>query len=147
MRGIDMGDIFYNKTVTLYNKVVDDVMGTETWYPTVLKNVRLLVKKGENVSKSGRDSADTTTLFVKFDILSCGKKTYLPSKKWQNAPDKQKYFTFTSQEDFFVEGDTSMESILTEGCFQHMKDSYDNCYMVTNVDRFELIPHLEVGGA
>lgn len=40
-----MGDIFYNKTVTVYNKTSDDLMGSETWYATVLKNVRLIVTK------------------------------------------------------------------------------------------------------
>ena len=43
-----MGDIFYNKTVTVYNKTSDDLMGSETWYATVLKNVRLIVTKGAN---------------------------------------------------------------------------------------------------
>lgn len=32
-----MGDIFYNRTVTVYNKTSDDLMGSETWYATVLK--------------------------------------------------------------------------------------------------------------
>ena len=45
-----MGDIFYNKTVTVYNKTSDDLMGSETWYATILKNVRLIVTKGANVS-------------------------------------------------------------------------------------------------
>ena len=143
-----MGDIFYNKTVTVYNKTTDGLMGTEVWYPTVLENVRLLVTKGANVSKSGMSSADAASLYVKFELLQDGCKGYLPAKEWQRMPDKCKafFFTFTSGEDFFVEGDTSSEE-QTEEFFAYMKEKYDNCFKVTNVDRYELIPHLEVGGA
>lgn len=143
-----MGDIFYNKTVTVYNKTSDDLMGTETWYATVLENVRLLVTKGANITKSGMDSADAASLYVKFELLQDGCKGYLPAKEWQRMPDKCKefFFTFTNGDDFFVEGDTSEETMDAD-FFQYMKDKYDNCFKVTNVDRYELIPHLEVGGA
>lgn len=143
-----MGDIFYNKTVTIYNKTSNGLMGTETWYPTVLRNVRLLVAKGANVSKSGMDSADAASLYVKPELLQADAKGYLPAKEWKRLPDKCKafFFTFISGEDFFVEGDTSQEEP-EEEFFAYMKKKYDNCFKVTNVDRYELIPHLEVGGA
>ena len=141
-----MGDIFYNKIVTVYNRTVDGLMEKETWYPTVLKNVRLLVTKGANVSKSGMSSADAASLYVKFDLLPDGSKKYMAPKAWCNLQDKTDYFTFTSGEDFFVEGDTSGEEI-SDNFFQYMKDKYDNCFKVTNVDVYDLIPHLEVGGA
>ena len=124
-----MGDIFYNKTVTVYNKVSSGVMGRETWYPTLLENVRLLVTKGSNIAKSGLESADTAKLFVKTDNLS---KQYLKPLSWQN--------------DFFVEGDTREEQILEEDFYNHMKAKYDNCFLVNNVDEYYIIPHLEVGG-
>lgn len=148
MRGCDMGDIFYNKTVTVYNKTTDGLMGKETWYATVLENVRLLVTKGANVSKSGMDSADAAKLYIKQELLKDCDKSYLPAKEWKRMPDKCKnfFYTFTSVEDFFVEGNTSEEK-QTEDFFEYMKDKYDNCFRVTNVDRYELIPHLEVGGA
>lgn len=142
-----MGDIFYNKTVTVYNKTTDDLMGNETWYVTVLENVRLLVTKGANVSKSGMDSADAASLYVKPELLPEGSKSYLQPKEWQNSTEKENYFTFTGGEDFFVEGDTSAEEILEDGFFSYMKEKYDNCFKVTNVDKYDLIPHLEVGGA
>lgn len=141
-----MGDIFYNKTVTVYNKTTDGLMGNETWYPTVLKNVRLLVTKGANVSKSGMDSADAASLYIKFEILSEDAKEYLSPKEWLRLAEKEKYFTFISGEDFFVEGDTCTEEA-GEDFFSYMKGKYDNCFKVTNVDRYELIPHLEIGGA
>lgn len=141
-----MGDIFYNKTVTVYNKTTEGLMGKETWYPTVLENVRLLINKGENVSKTGLESADSAKLSIKTDNLS---KPYKKPLEWQNlsAEDKAKNFTLTSGFDFFVEGDTSGEEIQESDFFSYMKGKYDNCFMIKNVDVFELIPHFEVGGA
>ena len=141
-----MGDIFYNKTVTVYNRTTEGLMEKETWYPTVLKDVRLLITKGENISKSGMESADSVKLFIKMNGLS---KPYKKPLEWQNmsAEDKVKNFTLTSGVDFFVEGDTSGEEVPESGFFSHMKGKHDNCFKVTNVDVFELIPHLEVGGA
>lgn len=143
-----MGNIFYNKTITVYNKTSGGLMGTETWYATVLKNVRLLVAKGANISKSGTESADAASLFVKPELLQENCKGYLPAKEWKRMPDKCKnfFYTFTSGADFFVEGDTSQEAY-TEDFFAYMEEKYDNCFKVTNVDRYDLIPHLEVGGA
>lgn len=140
-----MGDIFYNKTVTVYNRSVDGLMETETWYPTVLKNVRLLVTKGANVSKSGMENADTVKLFIKTDNLS---KEYKKPLEWQNidAESKAESFTLTSGVDFFVEGDTSHEPMQETDFYSYMKQKYDNCFRVSNVDVYELIPHLEVGG-
>ena len=141
-----MGDIFYNKTVTVYNRSVEGLMEKETWYPTVLKGVRLLITKGENVSKSGMESADSAKLFIKTNNLS---KEYKKHLEWQNlsAEDKAKNFTLTSGVDFFVEGDTTAEVPTESDFFAYMKQKYDNCFKVTNADIFELIPHLEVGGA
>ena len=141
-----MGDIFYNKAVTVYNRTTEGLMEKETWYPTVLKDVRLLITKGENVSKSGMESADSAKLFIKTNNSS---KEYKKPLEWQNlsAEDKAKAFTLTSGVDFFVEGDTSAEVPTESDFFSYMKEKYDNCFKVTNVDVFELIPHLEVGGA
>lgn len=140
-----MGDIFYHKTVTVYNRSVEGLLGKETWFPTVLNDVRLLITKGENISKSGMESADSARLFIKTDNLP---KDYKKPLEWQNlsAEDKALTFTLTSGADFFVEGDTSAEEPETD-FFSYMKEKYDNCFKITNVDVFELIPHLEVGGA
>ena len=138
-----MADIFYNKTVTVSNRYEDE---KEIWYPTVLKNVRLLVNRGENVSKSGTESADSAKLSIRTVGL---KKPYKKPLEWQGLSEEEKVktFTLTSKEDFFVEGDTSAEEILESDFFSYMKRKYDNCFKMTNVDTYELIPHFEVGGA
>ena len=139
---------FDNKTVTLFNRSYNADTEEETYYPTLLNDVDLVETKGANVSKSGMDSADAASLYVKPELLQDGCKKYLPAKEWLRMPDKCKefFFTFASGEDFFVGGDTSGEEY-TEEFFSCMKEKYDNCFKVTNVDRYELIPHLEVGGA
>lgn len=130
----------------VYNKTSDDLMGSETWYATVLKNVRLIVTKGANVSNSGLDSADSAKLYVRWDFLPEDTKKYLQPKAWQQSAEKESNFTFTGGADFFVEGDTSQENPC-EDFFTYMKEKYDNCFKVTNVDDYNLIPHIEVGGA
>lgn len=144
-----MADIFYNKTVTVYNRYIDDLTDKEIWYPTVLQNVHLLINKGANVSKSGTDSADAAKLFIKAAFLPPDSKTYCMPKEWQrlSEEEKQKYFTFTSADDFFVEGNTTVEEVLEEDFFSYMKQKYDNCFKITNADKYDLIPHFEVGGA
>jgi len=33
-----------------------------------------------------------------------------------------------------------------DGFFSFMKENYSNCFKITSVDRFEIIPHFEVWG-
>ena len=141
-----MADIFYNKTVTVYNRTAEGLMEKETWYPTVLENVRLLLVNSKNVSKTGLNNADSVKLFIKTDNLS---KDYKKPLEWQNlsAEEKENSFTLTCGVDFFVEGDVSKESVQENDFFSYMKQKYDNCFKVMNVEVFELIPHLEVGGS
>lgn len=136
-------DPFYNKTVTVYNKCQEESAGSPIWYPTVLTGVRLLVTKGANIAVSGTDSADTARLHIKANNLP---KPYLKPVEWQNTKAKEQYFTLTDGKDFFVEGDTLNEDTRRKGFMAYMKGKYDNCFEVTNVDSYDLIPHFEVGG-
>lgn len=138
-----MADLFFNKTVTLWNcSNSDDVMEEEIWYPTVLENVRLIETKGRNVSTSGIKEADSAKLHI---LTSNLKKPYLEPKEWDALDDKSQAFTLCQEKDFFVKGDVS-EIETVDNFFQWMKDHYDGVYQITTVDRFEVIPHLEVGG-
>lgn len=136
--GYDM-DVFYNDTVTVYNRHEEGY--TEKWYPTVLRGVRLLVTKGANMSKSGMDSADSAKLSI---ITEDTEKPYLPQKEWEKA-DMEANFTMQAG-DFFVRGDTSTEDSEKEDFAEYMKHNYDDCFTVTTVDTYSLIPHIEVGG-
>lgn len=144
-----MGDAFYNKTVTIWNKSADGLWETEAWYPTVIKNVRLLVSRGNNIQNSGNAAADSARLHID-DSISDPARPYVPPADWKRLPDdeKEKFFTLESENDsFFVEGDTTSENpSLQENFFEHMKMNYSNCFKISSVDRFEVIPHFEVWG-
>lgn len=137
-----MEDIFYQDTVTVYNKYENKKAGETAYFPTVLENVRLLITKGANMASSGMDTADSAKLFIHTDTL---KKPYVLPKEWSRQEDKTKAFTLAAG-DFFVEGDTSEEDTNVKEFTQYMKRKYDNLFTVTTVDSFKLIPHLEVGG-
>lgn len=134
--------LLYNKTVTIFNHATEDLMEDETWYPTVLHNVRLIETKGLNVSKSGSADADSAKLHIKLEGL---KKTFMEPVAWSQLDDKSEAFTLCQEKDFFVVGDASYEEV-TGDFFNHMKANFDGVYQITSVDKFELIPHLEVGG-
>lgn len=147
--GDKTGDSFYNKTVTIWNKYTDGLMETETWLPTLIKNVRLLVSKGNNVMNSGLDAADSARLHI-MDGISDLNKPYLDPIAWGklSAEEKAEYFTLESENDsFFAEGDTSeVDPSGKENFFDFMKKNQYNCFKITSVDRFEIIPHWECWG-
>lgn len=145
-----MNDPFYVKTITIWNKYTDDgVFGAEHWIPTVIENVRLLVSHGNNIQSSGNSAADNARLHIS-DELSAPTKAYMPVSDWikLDASEKSKYFTLDSENDsFFVEGDTSIvDSTSQDNFFEYMKRNYSNCFRISSVDRFEVIPHFEVWG-
>lgn len=138
--------LFYNNTVTLYNRYFDPETEAEKWYPTVLPNVNLVITRGANVTRAGTADADTAKLFVDMKRLP---KPYLEPVAWSQLPDeeKKKHITFTSAEDFFVEGDTTGIEVTESGFFELMQQTRDNVYKVTSTDRYpDILPHFEIGG-
>ena len=147
-RGCEMQglSVFYNDTVTVYNRILDVDSENETWLPSVLEKVNLVVTKGANVSKSGIEDADSAKLKI---IAPVQLQKYVQPKEWKcmDQQEKENHFTFTSGEDFYVEGDVSEEPIPEEGFYEYMRNRYDNVFRVTNVDHYkDIMPHLEVGG-
>lgn len=139
-----MGDIFYNKTVTVFHQYLEDgPIGEERWQASVLKNVRLLETQGANISKTGISGADSASLYIRTDTL---EKEYKEPKEWSLLEDKTDYFTLAKDTDFFVRGDMADQYAGQADFFNYMKENFDGVYRITTVDRYELIPHLEVGG-
>lgn len=140
-----MSDVFYNKTITIYNRVVDDdLLGAETWYPTVLENsVHVLSGAARSSGTTGQSEANNARVYIRTDNLV---KKYLSPKKWSKTEDKIGSFTLASGVDFFVIGDTSDEDCSIENFYEHMRENYDDVYRVVGVDKYDLIPHLEVSG-
>lgn len=141
-----MMGLFYNDTVTLFNRFYDPDTDETKYYPTLLENVNLVETKGANVTKSGLDSADAAKLFIDLGELS---KKYMDPKAWDALPEAEKanHITFHPTDDFFIKGDqTSLE--LPGSCvYEWAHDSMDSVYKVTTVDKYEdIMPHFEVGG-
>lgn len=139
-------EMFYNKTVTLFNRFCDPDTEEERYYPTILEHVNLVETKGANVSKSGMDGADAATLFLD---LSKTEKPYIEPKEWAALPDVEKmnFITFTPAEDFFVKGSCTGATLPECGVYEWMRNNYDAVYKVKHVDRYcDIMPHLEVGG-
>ena len=145
-----MADVFYNKTVTIWNKYVSGIYEDEIWLPTLIKDVRLVISKGNNVMKSGLENIDSARLHID-DNISDTSKPYLEPTEWNKLPEDEKanYYTLDSMNDsFFVEGDLTEEDYSKHPAtfFEYMKQTYNNCFRINKVDRFDLIPHFECWG-
>ena len=141
-----MMGLFYNNTVTLFNRSFNAETEEEKYYPTLLERVNLIETKGANVSKSGMDSADAATLFIDLENMA---KPYIEPKAWAELPEeeKSKYITFAPAEDFFVKGSCTGATLPENSAYEWMRDNFDSVYKVTHVDRYEnIMKHLEVGG-
>lgn len=141
--------LFYNDTVTLFNRFYDPDTDEERYYPTLLECVNLVETKGANVSTSGMDSADAAKLFVDFVDLNKMGKTYMEPKAWDALSDDEKsnYITFHPTDDFFIKGDHMDLEIPDSGIYEWVHDNLDSVYKVTTVDKYEdVMPHFEVGG-
>lgn len=140
---------FHTDVITLYNYDFDNDTMVELWKPTVFgadHPVRLIRTQGSNISTSGLADADAAKVYIRYSDLP---KTYAEPADWNvlSEAEKTEKFTFSSERDFFVVGDTSSETILTDGFYEYMKNKYDGVYAITTVDRYEhIMPHFEVGG-
>ena len=137
---------FDNKTITLFNRSFNAETEEEKYYPTLLENVDIVETKGENVSKSGMESADAAKLFIDLAEMP---KPYIEPRAWTALSDeeKKKHITFTSAEDFFVKGNYADVKLPENGAYEWMRDNFDDVYKVKNIDKYEdILPHFEVGG-
>ena len=134
----------YTKTVTIWNRLRGGTWEREQWFPTVITNARLIISKGNNVLKSGLETADTARLHIS-DSISVPDKPYVDPITWKNSPAT--HYTLESEEgSFFTEGDTSAEDTTESGFFERIEQTYPACFRISKVDRFEVIPHFEVFG-
>lgn len=131
----------FDDTVTIFNQYKEK--GVVTWYPHVLSGVELQPAAAVTVQKEGKASADKASLHIPF------REDYRKPKEWKNSEDKQHTFTI-AEEDFFVEGIFDIEKVdddeYPNGLFEYMKQSYDDVYNITSVNRYKTVPHFEVGG-
>ena len=150
----------YDATVTVFNRYESD-LGV-MWYPSVFRNVNLLVDKASIVSRYGAESKDSAVLNVKVvlsdnSIPGTNGKIWLPPKEWsaQLNDEINKYITFSSGQafDFFFLGEWDENTPVQDGdygirgFYDHMVNKYDYVFAITSVSGpFKTIPHFEITG-
>lgn len=149
----------YDNTVTLFNRKKGERGQGDTWYPSVLRNVHLIMDKAAILSKYGAEAADNAVLNVRYQVdgekKMVGEKPWLPQKAWQKDDDPAKSLTFTGGEafDFFWLGEwtggvVSDADYSTDLSFyDYMNRMYDHVFAVSSVGGpYSVIPHFEIMG-
>jgi len=159
-------DVLYKQTVTLFNRInsvgepVDGshvLKTTETlWKPVLLENVHLIVDRSIIISAYGEQASDNAMLHVRYQqkgdgAYVDGMKYYQP-KEWNQlgSHDGALTFQFGENFDFFIEGDKTSLGIVRDddyrnGFFNYANKTYDNCFAISSVSKFNLIYHFEIG--
>lgn len=143
-------EALYKQTVTLFNRVYEG--DNLVWYPTVLHDVHLIVDRSIIISTYGEQSADNAKLHVRYtgDAVIEGK-TWMPPKQFrrEGSPDANITFAFGDDFDFFVAGEYGNLSPVNDdnyrnGFFNYMNKTYDEVFAISNVSKFNLLPHFEI---
>ena len=168
-------DSLYKQTVTLFNRAIlgrsakvgqflvgVDIVGRASaegdlyWVPTLLTNVHLIVDRSIIVSTYGEQSSDNARLHVRY--LPSGGFAYVQGIKYYQPKEWKRLYTtegaisfkFGDDFDFFVEGDLTdlgfvKDDDYRDGFYNYANKHYDNCFAITSVSKFNLIPHFEIG--
>ncbi len=149
----------YKDTVTLFNRRKGARGQGDTWYPSVLRNVNLLMDKSAVLSKYGADASDNAVLNVRYQVNGekrmIGGKLWQPPKMWQQSDTPAASLTFTDGEafDFFWLGEWTRGVVSDANYpeelsfYDYMNRTCDYVFAVTKVSGpFGVIPHFEIVG-
>lgn len=147
----------YEKTITVFNRYKSRF--GDTWHPTVITNVNLIIDRASIFAKYGENATDNAILNVRYnqfgDVKTVEGKPYLPPKEWESQVNEylSSTITFAHGEDFdfFIEGDYGSEETINDddyedGFYNYMNDKYDNVFAITSVSILNAIPHFEITG-
>lgn len=153
--------IDYVDSVIVYNRYETRTDESEQYFGTRFDNVRVELTEGENIAKSGLESADTCLVKIP---KTAQLKPYISSKVWekQTTEEMLKSFTLNKCEDFFVivkrkglnidlnlpEGMIDSD-IYPGGFFEYVKNKYGYAYTVDSVNDYNSAlyePRFEIGG-
>lgn len=144
----------YQNTVTLFNRKRGNSGTGDTWYPTVLHNVNLVIDRAAVVAKYGADAKDNAILNVRYKVqngeITVAGKPWMPPKAWDKTTDS---ITFAggSEFDFFWEGEwdggiTQDADYHEEGFYGYMNRTHDFVFAINSVSKLSVIPHFEITG-
>lgn len=92
------------QTVTLYN-YTGTVDGDMQFQRTVLGRVALNMAYQQALSMRGVTTTDNAQLIIDLRDVEANR-AFIPYHDWMATKDKERYFTFAQDKDFFVEGAT-----------------------------------------
>lgn len=143
-------------TVTIYNFSEDPLTLEAEYNVTVLEGVFLDISKGENIRKSGLESADAATLFIPFTVKAVDgfterEKAYIEPKEYARLEDKSGCWTLetggtsSGADCYFVKG-----RVVKRESYAKLRQQNDYVYDVTTVDLRDFgsarMQHWQVGG-
>ena len=144
----------FNDTITVFNRYSSRL--GDTWYPTVVSGVNLLIDKAAIQAKLGPESSESAILNVhcqiEGNVARIGGKEYLPPKAWseQLNADLANTITFNAGTDFFMLGEYDETPIndddYADGFFNYMNSEKDYVFIVSSAALYRTIPHFEVMG-
>lgn len=158
----------YQDTITLFNFYESEEAGA-LWYPTVISYTQLQIDTAANLRERGPESADSASLHIRYardretetavisgiiidDEAKTIVKPYMLPKKWTSAEDKETAVTFMKDKDFFYHGIWRGDAPIKDseygkkGFYDYMKRNEDEVFLITNVGKYNLLPHFEIGG-
>lgn len=153
--------IGYVDSVVVYNRYINGLMETETYFGTRFDNVRVELTQGANITKSGLENANACIIKVNTASIKKSGKSYKAPKVWEKLTTEEmvENFTLNKGKDFFVivnKADMGIDVDLPEGMvdsdtyaggfFEYVKNKYGYAYSVDTVDVYTLIPRFEIGG-
>lgn len=144
----------YRDTITLFNRKQGDRGQGDTWYPTIIKGVRLTADRAAILAKYGAESQDNAYLSIPYKkvtgVVQVADKPWMPPKEWDRTVDS---ITFTSGTnfDFFWNGEwtggiVSDSDYGTEGFYDYMNRMHDFVFAISSVAMYSAIPHFEIMG-
>lgn len=143
----------YEDTVTLFCRKAGDRETGDTWHPTVLHNVNLMIDRASIVARYGPESKDSAVLNVRYK--PDGKNKWVGQKLWKSPtewdnPETEITFRSGNDFDFFWLGEWTEGAVSDRdykgGFYQHMNQTHDFVFAVSGVSYLSLIPHFEVTG-
>lgn len=149
-------EALYKQTVTVFNR--KDVEGVTYWVPNVIENVHLIIDRSIIIATYGEQATDNAKLHIRYtpngeDAIvqtSVGEKRYMLPKAFRKNGDVDENITFAFGDDFdFImegayEGGSENDASYRNGFYNYMNRNYDNVFAITNVSKFNLIPHFEI---
>lgn len=145
----------YEDVITVFDRLERD--GALLWYPTVIEGVHMDALAAAAAARYGQRSDGRATVLIPYfrveGAVTLAGKLYVPPKLWQRVEEPELYVTFTGGEsfDFFVGGAWEQpgpveDGLWSGGFYDHMARTRDDVFAVTQVYRYNALPHFEVVG-